>query len=79
MKTVTGELLREQLKREVAAAGGQTPWADRHGLSVTYVNDLVHARKEFSGTIARALGYERVIRYRKLNGTQKKRRFPMRP
>jgi hypothetical protein len=67
---LTSAQLREQLEKAVEAAGTQTAWAKRHGISVAYVNDLLRERKEFSDAVARKLGYRRVLMYeeRRKNG-----------
>ena len=65
---ITQDELRGHLEEAVRKAGTQTAWARRHRISVAYVNDLLRERKEFSDTIARKLGYRRVVMYEPRNG-----------
>lgn len=56
------EMLAE-LHDEIAALGSQTAWAKKHGLSLPYVNDLVHGRRPISAEVAQLLGHERLVVY----------------
>lgn len=52
-------------------AGGQAAWAERHGLSPSYVSDVLNARRDPGDSILRALGLRRVVKYvieRRVNG-----------
>jgi hypothetical protein len=62
---MTSDQLRQRLERECRKAGGQTAWAYEHGLSVAYVSDVLRKQREPSSTIARALGYQRQMIFRK--------------
>lgn len=53
-----------RLRKECRAAGGQKAWAEAHGVSPQYVNDVLHARREPGESILRALGLRRVVTYR---------------
>nr|WP_314074852.1 hypothetical protein [uncultured Roseococcus sp.] len=60
-----------RLKRACRAAGSQKAWAQRHRLSVSYVNDVVNARIAPGEAILSALGLAKVTKYvelRKVNG-----------
>jgi hypothetical protein len=44
-------------------AGNQRAWAQRHGISATYLSDVLNARTEPGPTMLAALGLVRVVRY----------------
>ena len=52
-----------RLRAACAEAGSQTAWAAKHGVSLGYVNDVLHARREPGDAILRALGLRRITRY----------------
>lgn len=58
-----------QVKAALAAAckfgGGQKRWAEEHGISQTYVNDMLRGSKPISHEVSTMLGYERVLVFRK--------------
>lgn len=45
------------LRKSCDLAGSQSRWADSHGLSVGYVNDVINARKNPGPALLRALGW----------------------
>ena len=47
-------------------AGGQKAFADTHCLSTSYVNDVLHGRKDAGDGILDALGLVRVVRYKRM-------------
>lgn len=49
-----------ELRNRCELAGGQSRWADAHGLSVGYVNDVLSARKEPGAKLLAAIGWRRV-------------------
>jgi len=51
------------LQAACRAAGGQKVWADRHGISQSYVSDVLNARREPGESILRALKLRKVVRY----------------
>jgi DNA-binding transcriptional regulator YdaS (Cro superfamily) len=60
-----------RLQAACKAAGGQAAWAARHGLSASYVSDVLNGRRDPGESILRALGLARVVRYviqRRVNG-----------
>lgn len=59
--------LYADLRGACEAAGGQKAWAERHGVSPQYVNDVLNARRDPGASILRALGWKRVVTYRKSN------------
>lgn len=52
-----------KLRNACDAAGGQTAWAAAHGLSVSYVNDVLNARKDPGPKIAAALGLQKIVAF----------------
>lgn len=57
--------VREILKKRAAAAS-QTQLAIDLGVSLAFVNDAIHGRRNLSDKLANALGYEKVTVYRKV-------------
>lgn len=60
-----------RLKKACREAGTQKAWADRHNLSVGYVNDVITSRIAPGEAILNALGLAKVTKYvemRKVNG-----------
>ena len=41
--------------------GSQKAWAEHHGLSPAYVNDILQGRREISDNFASLLGFERRV------------------
>ncbi len=59
------------LRTGCEAAGGQQAWAERHGISASYVSDVLNGRRDPGESILRALGLAKVTRYviqRRVNG-----------
>lgn len=59
------------LRAQCEAAGSQQAWAARHGLSSSYICDVLMARRDPGESILRALGIVRRVSYvkvRKVNG-----------
>ena len=48
-------------------------WAKDHGFSQAYVSDVLHGRRGVADRFAEALGYERVVTFRKRMATAHKR------
>ena len=40
------EFVRDFLREECAKAGGQAAWAELHRVSASYVNDVLHGRRD---------------------------------
>ena len=51
------------LRRRCREAGGQSAWANAHGVSPQYVCDVLKARREPGDMILAALGLRRIVRY----------------
>lgn len=47
-----------------AVGHSQAQWAKKHGVSQTYVSDVINGRREPGKAILEALGLERVVTYR---------------
>jgi len=54
------------LREACAAAGGQKAWAEQHGISASYVNDVINSRRDPGDSILRGLGLVRVTVYRRV-------------
>ena len=63
---MTRDQLMKHIRRELAAAGSQTALARKWGISIPYLNDVLHGRREPGESILDALDLERVpLSYRK--------------
>lgn len=56
----------EMLRREVSRAGAQSRWAESHGMSQSYVANVLRGRNEPGPLVLEALGLERVVTYRRI-------------
>lgn len=54
------------LRAACKAAGGQGQWAEQHGMSASYISDVLNSRREPGTKILQALGIARVVRYTRL-------------
>lgn len=54
-------LLREQ------AQHGQNKWAETHKVAASYLSDVLNGRRDPGKKVLAALGYERVVLYRKVD------------
>lgn len=57
--------IREHLRIAVLTAGSQKAFAARHGISPAYINDVLQGRREPGEKILAAIGFERVVTYRR--------------
>lgn len=48
----------------IQAAGSQRAFAQQHGISTQYVNDVLRGRREMGQKILDALGIDRIVSYR---------------
>lgn len=53
-----------RLQKSVNAAGGQSVWAAKHGISVAYVNDVLRGRRLPGDKITKAIGLEKALMWR---------------
>ena len=56
-KYLTEQDLLKILKKACYQAGSQRAWADAHGLSPSFVSDVLQGKRDVTAKIARALGY----------------------
>ncbi len=61
------------LKRACNASGSQKAWAKANGFSNSYVSDVLNKRRDPADEICKALGVERAVIYRPLNGWRKEK------
>lgn len=65
---ITEERVLECLREECERLGSQKAFAELHGLSTAYINDVMRGRRDFGPAILAALGIERVVTYRERTG-----------
>ncbi len=53
--------VRDLLRRECEAAGGQIKWAAKHGCTRAYVSSVLVGRDAPGQTITRALGLRKIV------------------
>jgi hypothetical protein len=54
----------ERLRSAVQTEGSQAAFAEKHIISLQYVNDVLRGRREPGPIILNALGLERIVTYR---------------
>lgn len=57
------EFVRDFLRDECKRVGGQAKWAEMHGVSAAYVNDVLHGRRDPGDGICAPLGLRRHVTY----------------
>ena len=57
------EYVRRELERQCTALGSQKRFSEKHGVSLPYVNDVLHGKREPGDKILKALKLKRVIGY----------------
>jgi transcriptional regulator with XRE-family HTH domain len=57
-----------KLRSAVAASGGQSAFAGELGLSVSYVSDVMNARRDPGVAILRAIGLRKIVVYVPVKG-----------
>ncbi|HEY8356980.1 MAG TPA: hypothetical protein VIL30_05920 [Ramlibacter sp.] len=60
---VNEDELRKELQDQVDVAGSQTAWAQAHGLTPQYVNDILRGKRMIGSEFARLLSHERLVVY----------------
>lgn len=68
------EQILSELDTACKTMGSRAAWAERHEVSPALVSDVLNRRRDPSRTILRALGYERVVMYRKLGRAPQRKR-----
>lgn len=59
------------IREACEVSGGQKPWADRHGFSTGYLNDVLQGRRHPSRKVLDAIGVVRIVTYRRRGGVAK--------
>jgi hypothetical protein len=72
MSLHTDEDIRILLRQACQETGSQKAWAKQHGLSGSYVTDVLQGRRDPGKSVLDALGWERVVGYRKMSNGQTK-------
>lgn len=62
---LTEEGVRTRLRAACKQCGSQQFWARAHGVSDSYVSDVLTGRREPGDAILRGLGLVRFVRYRR--------------
>lgn len=65
MKPLDDKGIRAHLRDEIEKVGTQKDFAGKHGLSPAYISDTLTGRRDPSPAILDALGFERIVIYRK--------------
>ena len=66
MEEKTEADMRLILLHQCEEEGGQIHWANKHGLSGQFVNDMLRGRRDVTSLAAEAMGYEKVVVFRPL-------------
>ena len=61
------EYIRMLLKAAEQSAGSRSALAAQWGISIQYLADIAHGRRDPGKKVLTALGYERVVLYRKID------------
>lgn len=72
MSDLSVETVRAMLKDACDIPGGQSAWADDHGINRSFVANVIAGRREPSEKICEALGLRRVVVYRTLHRQYRK-------
>ena len=65
MKQLTEERVLDMVRGAIHAEGSQKAWAQRIGLSESYLSDVLNGRRDISPRILKYLDLERVTTYRR--------------
>lgn len=60
---LTEQDVRDRLRAAVTAAGGQRRFAEAHGFTPAYVNDVLHGKRALADRILAAIGVKRTTIY----------------
>jgi hypothetical protein len=63
------------IRRACDKAGGQNAWAEAHGLQKSMVSRVLSGERGVSDAILAAVGWERVVTYRKRRNVEAKRQL----
>jgi hypothetical protein len=65
MELITHEEMLAILRAAICRHGGQTKYAERLGVSCTFLSRMLSGHRNVTGKVLADLGYERVIAYRR--------------
>lgn len=60
---MTEQEVRERLRAAIQEAGGQRRFAEAHGFSIAYVNDVIRGKRDLAARILAVIGVERKVIY----------------
>lgn len=55
--------VKKRLRAAIDAAGGQRRFAEAHGFSAAYVNDVLRGKRDLADRILAAIGVRRIVVY----------------
>lgn len=61
---LTEDEIMERLQAAITETGSQRSFADKHQISLQYINDVLRKRRKPGQKILDALGIERIVTYR---------------
>lgn len=61
--TLTGDNIRDLVRKEAAMVGGIPVWCKQNKISDSYLYEVLRGMREPSTKLANTLGYRRVIRF----------------
>jgi hypothetical protein len=64
--SMTIEDVKDMLREACLKAGSQAIWAQQHGVSASYVSDVIQGRREPGDKVLKALGLDRIIIYKRV-------------
>ena len=62
----TTDKVLADLRKACASAGSQIAWCEANEFSPAYVSDVLNGKRDLGGRVLGALGFERVVLYRKV-------------
>lgn len=66
---LTEQEVLERLRAAVAGAGGQRAFAQAHGFTPGYINDVLRGKRALADRILATIGVERFVIYRVKDGS----------
>jgi hypothetical protein len=62
-KSLTGDEIREMVRKEAAKVGGIPTWCEQNKISDSFLYEVLRGQREPSAKLSNAVGYRRVIRF----------------
>jgi hypothetical protein len=62
-KSLTGDDIRELVRKEAAKVGGIPIWCKENKISDSFLYEVLRGQREPSAKLSNAVGYRRVIRF----------------